>query len=118
MVAALTMISCGDTIPFEEELFASAREHETTGDYNRAIEAYDTVIDKYPDSANRYKAIFMKAYIYTDVLKDTVKALEAFDTLLSQYPECDLADDALILREIARKGEDLMSVFQDSVSSE
>ena len=33
-------------------------------------------------------------------------------------PDCDLADDAKIMREIAEKGADLMSVFDDSTETE
>jgi outer membrane protein assembly factor BamD (BamD/ComL family) len=115
---ALFFTSCGEKIPAESELFGQAQECEASQEYNRALQAYDMVIENYPESPNRYKAIFMKGYIYTEYLKDKTKALEAFDRLLAEYPDCDLADDARVMREIAEKGADLMSVFEDSVKTE
>ncbi len=114
----LLFLSCGEKVPAEKELFFRAQEAEATQEFDQALQAYDTIIEKYPDSPNRYKAIFMKGYIHTEYLKDKTGALEAFDQLLAEYPDCDLADDAQVMREIAEKGTDLMSVFEDSVKAE
>jgi len=114
----LLLLSCGEKVPAENELFARAQEYEAIQEFNQALQSYDTIIEKYPDSPNRYKAIFMKGYIYTEYLKDKNKAIDAFDRLLADYPDCDLADDAQVMREIAEKGADLMSVFEDSVKAE
>ena len=111
-LAAIT--ACSESIPSEEKLFEYARNYEAAQDFNNAVATYDIIINKYPESPNRYKAIFMKGYIYTDILKDRNRAVETMDTLLAEYPDCDLADDAKILRDIAVKGVDLMSVFKDS----
>lgn len=115
IIAAI--MACSESIPPEEKLFETARNYEAAQDFNNAIATYDLIIKNYPQSPNRYKAIFMKGYIYTDILKDRNKALETMDTLLAQYPDCDLADDAKILREIAVRGVDLMSVFKDSTQT-
>ena len=117
-LVTLFLFSCGEKVPPENELFVQAQESEAIQEFNQALQAYDTIIEKYPDSPNRYKAIFMKGYIYTEYLKDKSKALEAFDRLLTEYPDCDLADDARVMREIAEKGADLMSVFEDSIKAE
>ncbi len=114
----LLLMSCSEKVPAENELFTRAQEAEAIHEFNQALQAYDTIIEKYPESPNRYKAIFMKGYIHTEYLKDKNKALEAFDQLLAEYPDCDLADDAQVMREIAEKGADLMSVFEDSVKAE
>ena len=111
-------MSCGEKVPTEIELFGRAQESEANQEFDKALQTYVTIIEKYPDSPNRYKAIFMKGYIHTEYLKDKNKALEAFDQLLAEYPDCDLADDAKVMREIAEKGTDLMSVFDDSVKTE
>lgn len=116
-LGALLIIGCRENVPAEEELFNLAREYESSQQYNEALHSYDLIIEKYPDSPNRYKAIFMKGYLYMDALKDGKKAVAAFDQLLSEYPDCDLADDAQVLRDVAEKGADLMSVFEDSVKA-
>lgn len=116
--ATLLLLSCDEKVPAENELFARAQESEAVHEFNQALQAYDTIIENYPESPNRYKAIFMKGYIHTEYLKDKNKALSAFDQLLAEYPDCDLADDAQVLKEVAEKGADLMSVFEDSVKAE
>ncbi len=120
IVPALTLIvvaACGQKTASEEELFVQAHDFEAAQQYDNAILTYDTIMEKYPDSPNRYKAVFMKGYLYMDPLNDTKKAIAAFDQLLSEYPDCDLADDAQVLRDVAAKGADLMSVFEDSVKA-
>ena len=117
LMGVLPLTACSQSTPSEEELFDTASKFETSQNYDKAIETYDLIIQKYPDSPNRYKAIFMKGYIYTDFLKDKNRAIEALDMLLKEYPDCDLADDARIIRDVAEKGADLMSVFEDSVKS-
>jgi outer membrane protein assembly factor BamD (BamD/ComL family) len=116
-LAFILIIACGEKSLSEEELFVQARDFEAAEQYDNAILTYDTIMEKYPDSPNRYKALFMKGYIYMDPLNDTKKAVAAFDQLLSEYPDCDLADDAKVLRDVAAKGADLMSVFEDSVKT-
>ncbi len=118
LTVTLLFLSCSEKVPAENELFSRAQEAEAAQEFNQALQAYDTIIEKYPDSPNRYKAIFMKGYIHTEYLKDKTRALEVFDQLLAEYPDCDLADDARVMREIAEKGTDLMSVFEDSVKAE
>lgn len=118
LMAGILIVSCAESVPSEQELFESARVYEAAMDFNNALVVYDTIIENYPESPDRYKAIFMKGYIYTDLLKDKNGALEALDMLLAEYPDCDLADDAKIMREIAEKGADLMSVFDDSNKTE
>lgn len=118
LMAGILIISCAESVPSEQELFESARVYEAAMDFNNALVVYDSIIKNYPESPDRYKAIFMKGYIYTDLLKDKNRAIEALDMLLSEYPDCDLADDAKIMREIAEKGADLMSVFDDSTKTE
>lgn len=118
LMAGILIVSCAESVPSEQELFESARVYEAAMDFNNALVVYDTIIENYPESPNRYKAIFMKGYIYTDLLKDKNEAIEALDMLLAEYPDCDLADDAKIMREIAEKGADLMSVFDNSNKTE
>ena len=117
-MAGILIVSCAESVPSEQELFESARVYESAMDFNNALVVYDTIIENYPESPDRYKAIFMKGYIYTDLLKNKNEAIEALDMLLAEYPDCDLADDAKIMREIAEKGADLMSVFDDSNKTE
>lgn len=118
IVSILLLASCGSKLPSAKDLFAQAQEHEGKQEYNQAIKNYDLIIEKYPDSELRYKALFMKGFILFDNLKDNKKAAETFDVLLSEYPDCDLADDATVLKKIADENGDIMSSFEDSLKKE
>ena len=115
--ALLPLLACGKKLASEKDLYEQATKYESTQDYNKALECYQTIVDNYPKSENRYKALFMIAYINSDYLKDIKKAIKCYEELLKEYPNCDLADDAQTLRAAAISGRDLMSVFQDSVKT-
>lgn len=118
LCALIFMISCGPKLPSDNDLFVQAQEHEGRQEFNEALKKYDLIIENYPDSQLRYKAVFMKGLILLENLKDNKRAVEAFDALLSEYPDCDLADDASVLREIATRDGDIMSTFEDSLKQE
>jgi hypothetical protein len=61
--SALILVSCGEKLPSDTVLFTRAQEHESKQEYNDALKDYDLVIDKYPESPIRYKAVFMKGMI-------------------------------------------------------
>jgi len=110
----MIIISCAKKLPPEKDLFNQAQQHEISQNYLKALESYQFIMDNYKNSADRYKAVFMKGYIQMEYLKDNKKAVEAFDQLLSEYPESDLADDARALREAAASGKDLMSIINEN----
>jgi tetratricopeptide (TPR) repeat protein len=118
IASVLLLAACGADLPSDVELFNLAQEHEGRQEYNDALKNYDLIIEKYPDSELRYKALFMKGYILFENLKDNKRAVEAFDLLLAQYPDCDLADDAAVIQKYAAEGGDIMSAFEDSVSQD
>ena len=114
-VLLLGAASCGKKLPSDVDLFTQAQESE---EFNDAIKKYDLIIDKYPDSELRYKAIFMKGFIQLEDLKDNQRAIDTFDDLLTEYPDCDLADDAAVLKDAAANNTDIMSTFEDSLKQE
>jgi outer membrane protein assembly factor BamD (BamD/ComL family) len=116
IISILLLVSCGANLPSDVDLFTQAQEHEGRQEYNDALKRYELIIEKYPESELRYKALFMKGFILFDNLKDNKRAIDTFDLLLSQYPDCDLADDATVLRQIAAEDGDIMSTFEDSLN--
>ncbi len=118
MMAGLFLFACGNkkaNVLDEQALFQQAQSFERSQEFAKAYDSYQIIIDKYPQSPLRYKALFMAGYIQLEYLKDNKKALGLFDTLLKEYPKCDLAKDAKVIRDVAASGKDLMSVFQDSL---
>jgi TolA-binding protein len=117
MVAGLSLIACGKKAktPTEQALFEQAQGFEKAQEFAKANDSYQVLIDNYPHSPMRYKALFMAGYIQLEQLKDNKKAAKTFEILLKDYPTCDLADDARVMHDIAASGKDLMTVFQDSL---
>jgi TolA-binding protein len=117
LTAGLSLFACGKkaNVPTAEALFDQAQGFEKTQEFAKANESFQMLIKNYPASPLRYKALFMSGYIQLEQLKDNKKALEALETLVKEYPNCDLADDAKVLLNVAASGKDLMSVFQDSL---
>ena len=116
-ITLVLIAGCGNKQLTEEELFARAQQFENASEIEKAITDYTSIIDLYPDSANRYKAIFMIGFLSYENLKDSERAISYFDRILSEYPESDLADDAQALKKMALEGKDLLSVFEDSVQT-
>ena len=112
---ALVILACGKDVPDEKTLFEQAQKFEASGNYAEALDLYNTFIGHYRQSEFRYKAMFMAGYIQMEYLKNSKKARKMFERLIKEYPDCDLADDAKYLRDIAASGKDLMSAFQDSL---
>jgi TolA-binding protein len=117
LTVGLSLFACSkkEIVPSAQALFDQAQGFEKTQEFAKANESYQTLIKNYPASPLRYKALFMSGYIQLEQLKDNKKALEVLETLVKEYPNCDLADDAKILLNVAASGKDLMTVFQDSL---
>lgn len=112
---ALAILACGKRVPDDKTLFEQGQKYEGSQEYSKAFDSYATLIDHYPQSPLRYKALFMAGYMQFEYLKDDKKAIAYFDRLLKEYPDCDLADDAKVISSAVSSGKDLMSVFEDSV---
>jgi len=87
-----------------EEYFAKSAESQKNRRYNDAIFYYDQIIKYYQNNTDDYKAMFMKAFLYAEELKQTEKSIELFEQFLTQFKTGDLNDSAtFMLQEL--KGE-------------
>ena len=77
-----------------EELFDLAQQAENDGDFQKAVDLYTMLLEKYPENEHNYKAQFMIGFIYSEELKDFDQARMAMQKVVDKYPDCDLADDA------------------------
>jgi TolA-binding protein len=56
-------------------------------------------VDFFPESSNKYKALFLTGFVYSEQLQDYDMAKEAYQKVVENYPDCDLADDAKFMLE-------------------
>ena len=82
-----------DILP-AKEYFTKAMNAQNHKRYKDAIFYYDKIIKYYKNNKDDYKALFMKAYIYSEDLDDKEKALALFKKVISDYPKSDLHDSA------------------------
>lgn len=78
----------------EKDFFDYAQESQNSGKPKLAIKLYQEAIESFPDSPNKYKALFLIGFVYSEQLQDYDKGREAYKKVVDLYPDCDLADDA------------------------
>ncbi|KPL04484.1 MAG: hypothetical protein AMJ90_00645 [candidate division Zixibacteria bacterium SM23_73_2] len=83
----------------EKEFYDFAQESQNSGKPELAIDLYQQTIDFFPESSNKYKALFLTGFVYSEQLQDYDKAKEAYQKVMDYYPDCDLADDAKFMLE-------------------
>jgi outer membrane protein assembly factor BamD (BamD/ComL family) len=96
-----------------ETLFKQASTAESDGDFGKAVGYYAQIIESYPDSDKRDKALFMAGYLNYEGLKNKDAALKYFNELLTKYPSSDLADDAEFMIKAIGSGKDALTTFEE-----
>ncbi len=77
-----------------EQLFNMAEDAQKRKRYNDAVTYYDQIIKVYKNGSDDYKATFMKAFLYSEELKDNEKAKELFQSVINDFPQGDLHESA------------------------
>lgn len=85
------------------------------GMFDRALDLYEWVEEKYPNYPNASKALFMRAFTLEEDLKRTEDARALYQLFLQKYPEDDFADDAQILLDnLGKTEEEILQQFENS----
>jgi parvulin-like peptidyl-prolyl isomerase len=79
-----------------EELFNYAQ---SSTDPLQRIEAFQRIIDKYPQDEYAPQAMFMIGFVYAEELQDVVRAEKTFSDLILRYPESEMAQSAKWMKE-------------------
>ncbi len=75
-----------------------------------AIEHYQEVVKRFPNSNDAAQASFLIGFAYSNVLGDTVEARKAFEEFLQKYPESELVPSARL--ELMTMGKSLDDLFK------
>ncbi len=77
-----------------EEYFNKAEAAQKRRRFTDAVFYYDEIIKHYQNNIDDYKAMFMKAFLYAEELKDTDNAIKIFNEFLEKFPVDDLHESA------------------------
>ncbi len=75
-------------------LFNAAEVSKTMGTFAKSLSLYDWIIKKYPTNEAAPTAMFLKAFILEDNMKNIDAAKEAYEMFIEKFPEHHFADDA------------------------
>ena len=93
-----------------EEYFNLAEEAQKKRRFQDAIYYYDKIIKNHKNNSDDYKALFMKAFLYSEELNKKDLALQLFNELIENYPEGDLHESA---RFMCLELEGETNIFED-----
>lgn len=80
---------------------------------NKTIMIFDELLLNYPESEKAPTALFLKAFVYDDQLKDYANAKKYYELFLVKYPDSEFADDAEIsLKNLGKTSEELIEEFE------
>jgi len=79
-----------------------------------AINAFNVILMDYPEHKNAPYALFLKAFVYEDILNNTEKARQYYQEFLIKFPDNEYTDDVRIsLKNLGKTPEDLIKEFEN-----
>jgi len=95
-----------------EFLYKAAEVARGFGDGKKAIGYYELLLQKYPNYSKRAVSLFMIAFTYDNLLKDTANAGKFYRKFIKEYPNHKLAEDAKqLLKFLGKNPEDIIKGF-------
>jgi len=83
------------------------------GNGTRAMELIDRTMNEFPHSKYIAETVFLKAYVYENLLNNLGQASVVYNDFLSKYPDHDLADDAeAALKYLGKSPEEMVKEFE------
>ncbi len=78
-------------------MFNAAQVYVAIEDFNKAIETFNYIIDRYPSHSIVPQCLFVKAGIYENNLHNLVEAKKIYEEIIKKYPNHPLSRDAKVL---------------------
>lgn len=95
-------------------LFESGRLSMNLGKGKNAITYFDKIITDFPDYSKSPDCMFLKAFVYDDMLKDLINAKKYYQAFIDKYPKHDFADDAQAsINNLGKTPEQLIKEFEN-----
>lgn len=84
-----------------------------TQQYQKSLYLYEWLETAYPDDDRAAQALFMRAFMYDNDLKQYDLAKPLYELFLQKYPKDDFADDAeVLLKNLGKSPEELIQELQ------
>ena len=94
----------------DEELVSLAQVEGGKGNFEKAIEQYETLITLYPDSEQAPLALFMIGFTYANEIGNKDKARTAYKEFLEKYPNNVLKSSVEFeLENMGKSAEDILA---------
>ncbi|MFH2142413.1 MAG: tetratricopeptide repeat protein, partial [Bacteroidota bacterium] len=98
-----------------EFIFKAAETCRSLNKGEEAIKYYDIIFNEYKDFGKYAYCLFLKGFVYENVIKDILKAKKYYTLFIEKYPDHDFADDAKILIEqLGKSPEELIRSFEEN----
>jgi hypothetical protein len=97
-----------------EEYFTKAEAAQKKRRYKDAIYYYDQICQYYENGSDDYKAMFMKAFLYSEEMNEKDKAISIFEELLQKYPQGDLRESAEFMIEELQGKSDILQKMEEN----
>lgn len=82
--------------------------------YTKALDLYEEVLAKYPDSKQAEQALFLSAFTLDNDMKKLDEAKQKYEAFLEKYPDSDFADDtAFLLENLGKDEEEIIQQLQE-----
>ncbi len=83
------------------------------GDGQKAMQLIDRSINKYPAGIYLPEIVFLKAYVYENLLGRYGKASEIYRDFIHRFPDHELADDAQVaIQNMGKTPDELIKEFE------
>ena len=82
-----------------EVLLAIAMAVQGSGEYEKAEDAFNRLIERYPETSEAYKGMFLLGYMLYDEQKENDRAREVLNRFIATYPDSSLTMSAKVLIE-------------------
>lgn len=84
----------------------------------RAIRYFQLYLERFPEDAKAYQAMFLIGFTYSEYLRDFDNARQAFSAMITRFPDSELSDDAQwMLDNMETPIDSLIPVGEDSAAT-
>ncbi|MDP4266227.1 MAG: tetratricopeptide repeat protein [Bacteroidota bacterium] len=99
-------------------LFKASEVAMNSGQGDLSVSIIEKLEKKYPENPKVATAMFLKGYVYENILKDTKKARLAYTEFIHKYPNHQLVNDAkACINNLGKSDEEIIKEFEAKIDN-